>query len=411
MNRSETSIFNVDKDPLEKILSPSVDAYRREQLQAQIANTAWLIKPQVALQSISGSDLKRDLRIELGNHGIELEYDFGVFSNEIQDYVMTNGNYNVTIGETQSSEGGTAKNLSRSVHQVNLFNNTGKEPAGSLRLFFPRKTSFLIKSILPALLSSILLTCLILFCFVYTINVILTQKKVSLMKTDFINNMTHEFKTPIATISLAADSINNPMVMSKPDMIGRYADIIKQENKRMLNQVEKVLQIARLDKKDFQLKIVDLNVNDIVTVAMENTKLRVNKRDGAIRAFLKANNSKIKGDENHISNVLHNLLDNAIKYSEGEPEIEIETRDVKGGVEVAVRDKGIGMSKDDLKKVFEKFYRVSTGNLHDVKGFGLGLSYVKAIMDAHKGKVHAESEPGIGSTFTIFFPYDLNEVR
>ena len=411
MNRSESSIFKVDKAPLEKILAPSVDAYRREQLQAQIANTAWLIQPQVALQSISGSDLKRDLRMELMNHGIDLKHDFGVFSNEIEDFIMMNGNYNVTIGETQSSDGGTAKNLNQSVHQVSLFDNTGTEPAGSLRLFFPKKTSFLIQSVLPALLSSILLTGLILFCFVYTINVILTQKKVSLMKTDFINNMTHEFKTPIATISLAADSINNPMVMSKPDMIERYADIIKQENKRMLNQVEKVLQIARLDKKDFQLKIVDININDIVTIAMENTKLRVNKRDGSIGAYLKATRANIKGDETHISNVLHNLLDNAIKYSDGEPQIEIETLDVKGGVRVVVRDKGIGMTKDDLKRVFEKFYRVSTGNLHDVKGFGLGLSYVKAIVDAHKGKVEAESELGVGSSFSIFLPYDLNEVK
>ncbi len=404
LNTNDNSFFKVDKDPLEKILTPSLSEYMREQLQAQIANTAWLIKPEVALQSISGSDLKRDLRIELENQGIKLDYDFGVFSNEINDFILTNGNYNVNIGETQMSDMGMAKNLVKSMHQVNLFDSEGSEPAGSLRVFFPKKTSFLIKSILPALISSILLTGLILFCFVYTINVILTQKKVSLMKTDFINNMTHEFKTPIATISLAADSINNPMVKSKPDMIERYADIIKQENRRMLNQVEKVLQIARLDKKDFQLKIVSLNLNDLVNTAMENSRLRINKRGGHINAYLKSNRANIYGDENHISNVLHNLIDNAIKYSERAPEIEIETSDAKNGVEVAISDRGIGMSKDDLKKIFEKFYRVSTGNLHDVKGFGLGLSYVKAIVDAHKGKISVESEQGKGSTFRLFFP-------
>ena len=407
MNTNDGSFFKVDKDPLEKVLTPSLSDYMREQLQAQIANTAWLIRPEVALQSISGSDLKRDLRVELQSQDINLEYDFGIFSNEIDDFILTNGNYNVNIGETQMSDGGVAKNLSRSLYQVDLFDNEGKESAGSLRLFFPKKTSFLIQSILPALISSILLTGLILFCFVYTINVILTQKKVSLMKTDFINNMTHEFKTPIATISLAADSINNPIVKSKPEMIKRYADIIKQENKRMLNQVEKVLQIARLDKEDFELKIDNINLHEIISTAVENSKLRINRRDGLITSSLKALESNIKGDENHISNVIHNLLDNAIKYSSGAPRIDIDTRNVKEGIEISVSDKGIGMSKDDLKRIFEKFYRVSTGNLHDVKGFGLGLSYVKAIIDAHKGKVSAISEMGIGSTFTIYLPTDF----
>ena len=222
--------------------------------------------------------------------------------------------------------------------------------------------------------------------------------------------MTHEFKTPIATISLAADSINNPMVISKPTMIERYADIIKQENKRMLNQVEKVLQIARLDKKDFELKITDLNLNDLVKVALENTRLRVNKRGGTITAYLKANKANIRGDENHISNVLHNLLDNAIKYSSDKLEIIIETIDMNKGVQIVITDSGIGMNKDDQKRIFEKFYRVSTGNLHDVKGFGLGLSYVKAITDAHRGKVYVESEIGKGSNFTVFFPHDLNDM-
>jgi len=203
--------------------------------------------------------------------------------------------------------------------------------------------------------------------------------------------MTHEFKTPIATISLAADSITNPKVKSSGQMIDRYADIIRQENKRMLSQVEKVLQIARLDKKDFQLKIVQLNINDLVHTAAENSRLRVNNRGGSI--------------EVHISNVLHNLIDNAIKYSGETPHITIETKDVKKGVMVSVKDNGIGISKEDQKRIFEKFYRVSTGNLHDVKGFGLGLSYVKAIVDAHKGDVQVSSELGKGSIFSVSFPH------
>ena len=225
------------------------------------------------------------------------------------------------------------------------------------------------------------------------------------MKTDFINNMTHEFKTPIATISLAADSIDSDMVINSPNKIKRFAGIIKEENKRMLAQVEKVLQIAKLDKDDIQLKIIKIDVNELAHMAAEHTGLKVNARGGTIQTFLKSTHPIIEGDKNHINNVIHNLLDNANKYSKDSPEITLETRDAKEGVEIIVRDKGIGMTKDDTSRIFEKFYRVSTGNVHDVKGFGLGLSYVKAIVDAHKGKVRVQSSLGEGSTFMIFLPY------
>jgi len=403
-----TSIFKQSQERLDKILSPNIDDYRRKQLETQVANIPLIIQPELALNSISAADLSKYLRVELQNQGIDLNYDFGVFSNEIEGYLIANGKYHVSIiGD--ASEVDVTDNLSRTIHEINLFDQSirDQEPVGVLRVFFPQKTSFLISSILPALISSILLTGLILFCFVYTINVILTQKKVSLMKTDFINNMTHEFKTPIATISLAADSISNPKVMSNESMIERYADIIRQENKRMLTQVEKVLQIARLDKKDFQLKIIQLNINDLVHTAAENSRLRVNEKGGQIKVIASSKNSQIEGDENHISNVLHNLIDNAIKYSGEVPEITIETEDTKNGVMVGVKDNGIGISKEDQKRIFEKFYRVSTGNLHDVKGFGLGLSYVKAIVDAHKGEVSVASELGKGSIFSVSFPFRL----
>ena len=231
------------------------------------------------------------------------------------------------------------------------------------------------------------------------------------MKTDFINNMTHEFKTPIATISLAVDSINSPMIRSKPEKIKRYADIIKQENSRMLKQVEKVLNIAQLDKQDFDLKLSPVDINDLVNQAVEHSALKVNQRGGVIKAILQAKQAVIRGDENHISNVIHNLLDNANKYSPEKPIITLTTEDHKDGVLLSIEDQGIGMSKDELKRIFEKFYRVSTGNLHDVKGFGLGLSYVKAIVDAHRGKVDVVSDPGKGSKFTLLFPFNVRAVK
>ena len=225
------------------------------------------------------------------------------------------------------------------------------------------------------------------------------------MKTDFINNMTHEFKTPIATISLASDSITNQTVISNPDKIKRFAGIIKQENTRMLNQVEKVLQMAKIDKKDFELKLTQVNMHDVILQAAVNTRLKLGKRNGTLDVTLTASNSIIEGDMTHLSNIIHNLLDNAEKYSNEVPKIVIETLNISGGIEVNIKDNGIGMTQDSIKHIFDKFYRVHTGNRHDVKGFGLGLSYVKALMDAHNGRIKVKSELGSGSTFSLFFPF------
>jgi two-component system, OmpR family, phosphate regulon sensor histidine kinase PhoR len=184
-------------------------------------------------------------------------------------------------------------------------------------------------------------------------------------------------------------------------------NIIKQENKRMNSQVEKVLQMALIDKRDFSLKLTELNLHEIIQAALENIILRVEKREGSALAVMNATNPIVEGDLTHVSNIINNLLDNAEKYSPDKPEITIFTRNVSGGVEVTVQDKGIGMTKEARKQIFDKFYRVPTGNLHDVKGFGLGLSYVKAMMTAHKGSVEVKSEPGKGSSFMLTFPYHV----
>lgn len=224
------------------------------------------------------------------------------------------------------------------------------------------------------------------------------------MKTDFINNMTHEFKTPIATISLAADSIANPRISGEISKVLRFANIIKQENKRMNSQVEKVLQMAQIDRGESKLRLTEVNLHDVITRAIENISLQVEPRKGTAKAVLNANDPMIDGDLTHISNVINNLLDNANKYSPEAPEIIINTADREDGVEISVQDQGMGMSKEARKHIFDKFYRVHTGDLHDVKGFGLGLSYVKAIIDAHKGSVEVKSELGKGSEFILFFP-------
>ena len=198
------------------------------------------------------------------------------------------------------------------------------------------------------------------------------------------------------------------MISGNSDKVRRFAGIIKQENKRMNNQVEKVLQMALLDKEDFSLKLAEVNLHDVIGHAVENIGLQVEKRDGKAESFMEATNPIVEGDITHISNIINNLLDNANKYSPEKPEISVFTRNVGNGVEVIIRDKGIGMSKEAKKHIFDKFYRVHTGDIHDVKGFGLGLSYVKAMMTAHKGQIEVKSDLGKGSSFTLFFPFRVN---
>ncbi len=346
------------------------------------------------------------LREELYDQGVNLDYKYGVYDNKKKSFVIANNHYVVEDSNTPQPTQEGYKNLHNSKYRVNLFQGDQKSP-GMLMVYFPTKASFLWGSVTKTMTGSVLFTGIILFCFIYTIMVIFKQKKLSEMKSDFINNMTHEFKTPIATISLATDSITSPMILSYPDKVGRFAEIIKQENKRMNNQVEKVLQMAQIDKQDFNLKLTNVNMDDVIKQAVENISLQVEKKGGTVTTDLGATNPMIQGDLTHISNIVNNLLDNANKYSPEKPEISVHSRNVNGGVEVIISDKGIGMSKEAKKHIFDKFYRVHTGNLHDVKGFGLGLSYVKAMMTAHKGQVNVKSELGKGSSFILNFPFKV----
>ncbi len=342
---------------------------------------------------------------ELVNQGIDTEYNYGVFSKKKKSFVIVDDHYVVEDTQPNVILPGY-RNLYNSPYFVHLFPEDVPSP-GLLMVHFPARTSLVWSSLWLNFLGSIIFTAIILFCFAYTIHVIFRQKKLSEMKTDFINNMTHEFKTPIATISLASDSITSPMVLNDSGKVQRFASIIKQENQRMNAQVEKVLQMALIDKRDFSLKLSPTNIHEIIEHAVENIGLQVEKRDGTVKAILEADNPIVDGDATHLSNIINNLLDNANKYSPEKPEISVHTRNVANGVEVIVKDNGIGMSKEARKHIFDKFYRVHTGNLHDVKGFGLGLSYVKAMMTAHRGTIDVKSELGKGSSFILFFPFHV----
>jgi len=355
-------------------------------------------------QRISLTYLTKYVKEAVANRGLinNMEYEWAVYSELHEQFIIRNGGFQVSGNQTGFD------NLISSPYQVSLFSRD-QVPDGKLMIYFPALNNILWSSVLNELLISLALISVILFCFGYVIKVIFRQKKLSEMKTDFINNMTHEFKTPIATISLASDSITSPMILGNEDKVKRFANIIKQENKRMLSQVEKVLQMAMLDKDDFELKLTDINMHDVVNRAVSNLSLQVEKKGGKITPVLNATNPMIIGDMTHVSNIIHNLLDNANKYTPEKPEISVTTNNVAGGVEVNITDNGIGMSKEVRKNIFNKFYREHTGDRHDVKGFGLGLSYVKRMMTAHKGQVEVKSEKGVGSSFILLFLHDLNK--
>ena len=382
------------------------DAWQRKMLFFELKSMQSKFGSRPLQERVEPKALGTIIRQELTNRGIDLSYDYGVYDYENEGFVVINDNYTVQIAgndKMSSTEVDDQTSLYDTPYKVELFPSELGSP-GTLQVYFPYKRRWLWESVWPLILSSILFTGLILFCFAYTVYVIFRQKKVGEMKTDFINNMTHEFKTPIATISLATDSITNPSILGNQDKVRRFADIIRQENKRMLSQVERVLQMALLDKKDFKLKLGEVDLHQVIQQAMSNMLLQVQKRGGQITAQLEAENPVIEGDVTHLSNIVHNLLDNANKYSPETPEILISTKNVPNGIQVRIKDNGIGLSKEAKKQIFDKFYRVHTGNLHDVKGFGLGLSYVKAMMTAHKGTIEVESELGEGSTFILTIP-------
>ncbi len=354
------------------------------------------------------------LKQELHRRNLHLDFNYGIYSVKKKDFVIKNGMYyvasnsiNITPGEFNAEQASEDEQLYHSKYKISLFSRRDFQTPGFLMIHFPNRTQFVWRSVLLTFLASLLFTGIILFCFIYTVRVILHQKKVSIIKNDFINNMTHEFKTPIATISLASDSITNPVIINNKDKVERFANIIKQENRRMNNQVEKVLQMALIDKKNFELKLSGVNIHQVIRNAVQNINLQLEKKDGLAIANLDANKEVIEGDLTHISNVINNLLDNANKYTPKQPKIQVSTKDKTDGIEISVKDNGIGMNKEARKHIFDKFYRVSTGNLHDVKGFGLGLSYVKAIMNAHNGQINVKSELGKGSEFILFFPYKV----
>lgn len=271
-------------------------------------------------------------------------------------------------------------------------------------IHFDQSNAFIFRQLSWMIAASIIFTLIIISAFALTVRTLFTQKKLSEIKSDFINNMTHELKTPLATISLAIDALTNEKVIHDTEKIRYYSAMIKDENKRMNKQVEKILQAARIERQEIKLNRQELNAHEVIRKVAEGIQLQIQEKEGVLTLDLHAQQFQVFADEVHFSNIIFNLLDNAMKYSKDKPVIEVSTAYQSGILAIKVKDNGIGMNKETQSRVFEKFYRAHTGNLHNVKGFGLGLSYVKAMVEAHGGRVKVESKEGKGSTFTVFFP-------
>ncbi len=275
-----------------------------------------------------------------------------------------------------------------------------------LVLHFPNQQRDLFKGMYPLLIMSVVVILIFVFSYYYILASNLKQKKLSAIKNDFISNMTHEFKTPISTISLASEMLSDSSISQTPDKQNRYLKMIRDENKRLSVLVESILQTSILDKGEFKLKPVELDIHDIINTAINNTQLLIGQRGGKINTSLLAQKHKLLADKVHLTNIVFNLIDNAIKYTVGIPEITVKTENTQTGIKISVSDNGIGISKENQRKIFDKFYRVPTGNVHNVKGFGLGLSYVLAVIEKHGGNVEVQSELGKGSTFIIHLPFE-----
>lgn len=294
--------------------------------------------------------------------------------------------------------------LADSPYRVRLFGSDPFSGKHELLVGFPGREAYLWKQVGPLVGGSILFMLVIVFCFIYSIRTLLEQRRFAGSLVDFINNMTHEFKTPLSTVSLASQALLRPDIQSDPERLGRYNQMIMDENRRMRSQVDKILQMAVLEEGDYELSRQPLHLNELVRTVVESFRLHVEHRQGSLSLALRAQHDLVHADSVHLAGVLHNVLDNANKYSPDAPRVELATRDLGNAIELTVSDHGIGLDRDDARRVFEKYYRVQTGNRHDVKGFGLGLAYVKLIVAAHGGTVSLASRLGEGTTVTIILP-------
>lgn len=396
-SESDTVIKNPIQNPAAfKILSEFNDLDQPFYLDFHDKNS--IFQAQMAManrpveERIDSKYLEALLMQEFKINGIDLAYEYVVksYNKGEEKTILSSVNY---------------KNNRKSEHQTPLFtNDLGWQKPIYLKVYFPFGQRHFFQNAGFMVVPTILLVILIIGVFAYTIIIILRQKKLSIVKNDFINNMTHELKTPISTISLASQMLRDNTVSSTAGTIERISGVIYDESKRLSMQVEKVLQMAVFNEGRLKMKFKTFDIHEVITTVVQNFEIRVHSVNGEITLQKDATKCTIYGDQVHITNVLFNLLDNAVKYSNDTPTIEVCTEDKKDGIMISVKDNGIGIAKEHQKQIFERFFRVPTGNVHNVKGFGLGLHYVHKIIEAHNGTISVESAIGKGTKFMVYFP-------
>jgi two-component system, OmpR family, phosphate regulon sensor histidine kinase PhoR len=347
------------------------------------------------------SAILRQEFVKLDLKKVEYEFAVTIFSLAGSDQLVSSNRffdlYNDTTNNVQ--------------HNVPLMPSSGSElenmtPQEFLVLIVPNQKQLVLRELRWFIIGAVLFTLIIISAFYITLRTLLNQKKIAEIKSDFINNMTHEFKTPLATISLAVDALKNEKVIADKEKTAYFTGVIKEENIRMNKQVESILQAALLDKNEVQLNLKQLDAHSLIENATNNIELPIKQKNGTLEISLAATKTTILADDVHFTNLINNLLDNALKYSKDNmpPLIRLSTANVGNHLRIKIEDNGIGMNKETLHRIFEKFYRAHTGNVHNVKGFGLGLTYVKTMVEAQKGTIKAESIVGKGSTFLLQFP-------
>ena len=337
---------------------------------------------------VSNREITSRLEKELKSRGINTNFKYGIYSNGLATPVKS-GYFRKEAGKS---------------YMVPIFADDNGNSNFQLFVTFPEKKNFIIDSMSTLLSLSGLFILIIIAAFVVALYQLIKQKQISEIKTDFINNMTHEFKTPIATINLALDAIKNPKIIDDKEKVFRYIKMIRDENKRMHGQVENVLRISKLEKNQLDIKKEKVDIHDLIEDAIMHVGLLINDRNGTIDTHLNAGLTEFLGSQFHFTNIIVNMLENAIKYSDDKPKIDIYTESTAKNIILKIQDQGVGMSKQAQKLIFKKFYREEKGNVHNVKGHGLGLSYVKKIIEIHQGYISVESEKGVGSTFTVKLP-------
>ena len=352
----------------------------------QIVLNKLLTNDRTITSDIDINIIEKIIDISLARKKMDIDYEFLIYDKELNKIVISNSE-NPKILKSEFS--------------INLFQNDLIDSNLDLYIYFPDKDKFIGENNFYSLMFSVLFIVLIAMCFYYVFLKLFDLKKLSEIKNDFIDNMTHELKTPISTISLACEALLDEDV--KPKAKEKYVTIIDKENARLGSQVERVLDIAKTEKDSYRFELKSVDIHKIINASLNIIEFKISKRKGKILKKLDADNGTILGNERHLLNVLNNLLDNANKYSMESPEIFVETKSTKDYVDICIRDKGIGIKKSSLNKIFDKFYREPQGNIHNVKGFGLGLSYVKNILDKHNAKISVNSKINVGTEFNIKF--------